>query len=271
MSGHAFSYYGPVARGDLPKVLSYVSKISKIPKHILKLNLLGSAGKVPMSGDIDIALDINAYNVDKIRLAFLSDLSNEGYRAMPGGNFSIAAPNGDNDAQVDFILTENIPWTLFSYFSPGEASKYKGVYRALLLSALTASKQKVVEIDTDGYPLKIIGYVWVPTVGLEYQIKTAKFNKKGRLKSYNIERGEVIGDPAMAIKFLFNGTNIQESDIQSFEQIFDLLFRIFDKEEIHKILKLFQERCVSARIKIPEECTLELSNVLLPIRMNGVE
>lgn len=104
-------------------------------------NLLGSAGKQADSGDLDVAVDNVLFPWKTFKQHALLAFP-EKQRAGNGKNtlqVNFAVPiKGDPDngfCQVD-LITGNPEWLKFTHYSPGSASKYKGVYLSTLIGVL---------------------------------------------------------------------------------------------------------------------------------------
>ena len=125
---------------------------------------LGSTGKKPDSGDIDLALDASIlngsilYNLIKLNekcasKGILSCINTINYNMI-----HIAYPQHGNKkkVQIDVLLTEYPDFTKFFMFSPTpQESKYKGAHRNEVLHAIAkVSSIKPLMVDKDGNILK---------------------------------------------------------------------------------------------------------------------
>lgn len=104
-------------------------------------NLLGSVGKQPDSGDIDIAVDNIKFPWKPFKQHALLSFP-ERQRAGNGKNtlqVNFAVPIRGDEAngfcQID-LITGDPEWLKFTHYSPGAASKYKGVYMSTLLGVM---------------------------------------------------------------------------------------------------------------------------------------
>lgn len=100
---------------------------------------IGSVGKKPVSGDIDIAIDINHCNPEEI----VDLVKNSGFDFKQTGGaianiaFPIEGTQKGEYVQVDFFPTKSLEFTKFARFSPTpEESKYNGGMRSDLLGIL---------------------------------------------------------------------------------------------------------------------------------------
>lgn len=130
-----------INRDDVLPTVRWLERMVRIP---LINNLLGSTGKKPTSGDIDIGIDER--NVTKE--SFVSTLKSLAVQLGMDPNASVkksgvsvhfAAPiggtMGNGFVQVDFMFTGDMEWTRYMSSADGN-SEYSGAHRAQLLSAI---------------------------------------------------------------------------------------------------------------------------------------
>lgn len=162
MGGNAFTKVklSRIKREDINATLRYIAHQLNIPcldeQYILE-NVMGSAGKQPDSGDLDIALD--AYDpgpcFNRKLIQFKKDILNliadrteqlfgKEYvirNGMKGGQLNTAWPIAGDPTrgyvQVDFIFGP-AEWLKFTHYSPGkDFSPYKGVFISTLLGVMS--------------------------------------------------------------------------------------------------------------------------------------
>lgn len=110
---------------------------------------IGSIGKKEFSGDVDIAV----LEKENRGLEFWKELIEKlglDFKVVKGFNqISFGYPFEGQTIQVDLMLSQDLEWSKFIYYSPnlstGE-SEFKGIYRNLLLSSLIITESRV-EID----------------------------------------------------------------------------------------------------------------------------
>jgi hypothetical protein len=104
---------------------------------------LGSTGKAPTSGDMDLAVDANQVSKEQL-YAILSQWI-AGHKLPPaewikkGGEVHLRTPiQGRPElgyVQTDFMFFPNLDWGIF-YYNQGAGSAYKGMNRAVLMSSI---------------------------------------------------------------------------------------------------------------------------------------
>ncbi len=134
----------------IPSIVAFVSKISGIPRH--DLHLLGSTGKNPSSGDIDLGVDMTKYQPEHVNARMVARLGPDGYTFNKGTKiYSYAVPivkrSGDEffevggRVQVDLMFTPSVNWAKFAYYSEGTSgaqTSYKGAVRTVLLKSVAS-------------------------------------------------------------------------------------------------------------------------------------
>jgi len=107
---------------------------------------LGSTGKNPTSGDLDIAIDINEASKEDIAAKLTQFVTSQGQDprewVAKKGEVHFRTPiNGDPNqgfVQTDFMFFPNLDWGQF-FYSGGIDSNYKGANRNILMSSIAKS------------------------------------------------------------------------------------------------------------------------------------
>lgn len=107
---------------------------------------LGSTGKTPTSGDLDIAIDINEASKEAIAAKLTQYVQSQGQdprdfvRKAGEVHFKtpIAGEAANGFVQTDFMFFPNVDWGTF-FYGGGTDSAYKGVNRNVLMSSLAKS------------------------------------------------------------------------------------------------------------------------------------
>lgn len=108
---------------------------------------LGSTGKTPTSGDLDMGVDVSEISKDQLAAKLTQWAKSHGEEpsswVKKGGEVHLRTPiNGKPEngfVQTDFMFFPNLDWGSF-YYSGGEDSAYKGMVRNVLMSSLAKSQ-----------------------------------------------------------------------------------------------------------------------------------
>lgn len=132
---------GRINQSDVPATVAWLEQLTGI--EFPRERWLGSTGKAPTSGDLDLAVD--ATQVSKEQLAQKLTQWIVGHKLPPaewikkGGEVHLRTPiQGRPDlgyVQTDFMFFPNLDWGTF-YYNQGAGSAYKGMNRAVLMSSL---------------------------------------------------------------------------------------------------------------------------------------
>lgn len=269
-----------VNRDDIPATIHYISKISGIPLE--DFFPLGSTGKKADSGDIDLGVDANKHSAEDVHVNLCAELGEDKCKHFSGLKMSsyaipIAGDPSKGLVQVDLMFSKNPEWLKFSYHSPGEQSKYKGAIRALLLMGVASTYE---EQGTDHYEynpetgeLMIrAGRTLDMNKGLRRIFQYRPMSKKGdrylkTLKTISVEEFKqmfpdievhgdevTIDDPRKVLTMLF-GKNVRPRDVNTAEDVIDLIKKTFNEEEQIRIFKKTANRArsVAKKMNIPPE------------------
>lgn len=273
-----------IKRADIPATIKHASELSGVP--VKDLHKLGSTGKTPDSGDIDLGVDVHKYDAERIHARMISKLGDKGGVFNKGTKVgSYAVPIKGNPekglVQVDFMYTPNTEWAKFAYHSEGEGSKYKGAVRTILLMAVAAGLQEAgtdhFEFDPDSGDMIIrAGRTLDLNTGLRRIFQHRPRNKKGTaylktMKSIPIEDFKklfpdvpvkngtiIIEDPDKVVKMLFGG-GATANDVRTAEQVLALIKKKFDDAKQKEIFAKARERAVrlEGKMRLPPELTSE--------------
>lgn len=263
----------------LDEIYKKVLPLLKIDKK--DVALLGSTGKkLPggSSGDIDLAISVPELIKKNKNISTIADVFDAfvevgkkigyGYKDMRSiGVVSIGFPIVNKDGkqpnsivQLDFMPSENLSFSTWMYFSPAEwESKYKGIYRNLLLMAIAREMNyKTLEkaMNKEG---KEVDVTWERLFldlknGLMKGTQTI-LGKKGIVKSPKTLTKEMITmDPQEIVDMLF-GPGFKPEDFLTWESTFKAVTspKFVYKDKLKKILKLTHDGLVNAGYPAPEE------------------
>lgn len=255
------------------------------------IRVIGSTGKKNpggSSGDIDIAISLTAMaesgtfsniTFDSSQATIIEVVHRIGeilkkkydrVFEMPGiGIVSVAYPIANTDkkqpgefVQVDLMITDDLDYTAFAYWGPGEAeSKYKGLYRNIALFSIAGEVNRKVLTkctDADGceIPETWSRYWFDMNRGLMKGIQSIK-GTKGLLKNPKaISKDTVTRVPIEIVKFLLGGT-FDLSDVNSFETIYKAVMSGAFAHKQHRgaIIKAMKDSCIKNGFPLPDELT----------------
>ena len=128
-------------------VRSTIAWLEELTGLELQDNTLGSTGRKPTSGDLDLAVDANQVTKDQLynKLAQWAQghgFKPEDYVRKSGISVHLKTPiNGRPDngyVQTDFMFMKDVPFSKFILSAPGD-SKYRGVDRNILINSMAKS------------------------------------------------------------------------------------------------------------------------------------
>jgi hypothetical protein len=249
-----------------------LDKLEKVLGIDLKNNTLGSVGKKEFSGDIDIALEIAPEDipvfVEKLKnipevldLAKSSVIMTKVKIADYDPNKKVEGKPRTGYVQVDFMPGDP-GWLKTFYHAPHEKdSKYKGVFRNILMSSIAAqldrkeSEQKI----SDGRPVQAERYMWSPTDGLIRVLRTPEPNKKG--DGYTKKNNnKIIDGPYKNPNDIAKVLQLDSADdLYSYETLRKAMDKNYPSELVNKILKDFSENSVIKDVGVPTDIKLSES------------
>ena len=247
---------------DIKKALQLVSKTLHIPYDDLKDDLLGTGrltmmGKKEDSGDIDIAFSLKDANVDEINQKMLDAVDGEG-SYNPGTKVgSYAVPVNGKKVQVDLMFVPEKKWAKFAYHSAhGEASKYPGAVRNIILTTALAHTQEpgkdFVIRDKDGKVIARASKSMTLDTGMKRLFKKVKKLKSGELgktlektdpkelESFLKELGkdikfsheeEFTNNPDDVAEYIF-GKGVKAEDVMTAEDVISQIKKLKNSREI---------------------------------------
>lgn len=260
---------GAIHIDEIEPTLDSLEKILGID---LKNNTLGSVGKKEFSGDIDIALEIKPEDipafVEKLKdipevldLAKSSVIMTKVKIANYDANKQVEGKPRTGYVQVDFMPGDP-GWLKTYYHAPHEKdSKYKGVYRNLLLASIVArvNRKDSPEKIEDGRPLKSERYMWSPTDGLIKVLRTPVPNKKG--DGYTKKNdNQIIDGPYKNPDEIAKVLKLGNADsLYSYETLRKAIDKNYPPELVKLILKDFSENQTVRDIGVPTDIKLNES------------
>ena len=151
-----------ISQADVPGTVQWLEALTGIdlsteidPVSQTPQRWLGSTGKKPTSGDLDLAVDANEVTKDQLADILTRYVTSQGLDprewVAKRGELHFRTPiNGDPDqgyVQTDFMFFNNVPWGIF-YYGAGSDSAYKGMVRNVLMSSI--AKQLGLKVGANG-------------------------------------------------------------------------------------------------------------------------
>jgi hypothetical protein len=269
LEGGAMDGVGVIHIDEIEPTLDKLEKILGID---LKNNTLGSVGKKEFSGDIDIALeiapeDIPAF-VEKLKnipevldIAKSSVIMTKVKIADYDPNKKVEGKPRTGYVQVDFMPGDP-GWLKTFYHAPHEKdSKYKGVFRNILMASIAAhlDKKESEQKISDGRPVQSERYMWSPTDGLVKVLRTPEPNKKGdgyTKKNNNKIIDGPYKDPNEIAKVLQLDS---ADDLYSYETLRKAMDKNYSPDLVNVILKDFADNSVIKDVGVPTDIKINES------------
>ena len=130
-----------INQADVPATIAYIETILGVdfPQN----RWLGSTGRKPTSGDLDLAVDLNEVSKDQLAAALQQIVTSQGLDprewVVKKGEVHFKTPiAGDPNkgyVQTDFMFFPDLNWGTF-FYGGAEGSAYKGMNRNVLMSSL---------------------------------------------------------------------------------------------------------------------------------------
>ena len=285
--GNAIEDARPIQQSEVDKTYDYVKKeIFSLfgLRPDLDATPIGSFKKKldnQTSGDIDIACSIEAIagnagiTMNEVLDHIEEVLQKAGFstKKVKGFNqISVGVPiEGDpkkGTAQIDLMLTANMEWSKFMYHSPDfrqEESKYKGMYRNILLMSIVSEckKEATKKLET-GETVEYKQYVIRLESGI-WEVGKSFMGAKGLVKSAKLlhDQDKFVTSTPEAVTEIAFGSTVLPSQIMTFEEIWK---QFEDPKFIHRdkhdaILKRFKDYILSCKVPVPTEVSETYPNL----------
>lgn len=130
-----------INQADVPATIAYLEKV--LGMEFPEERWLGSTGRKPTSGDLDLAVDLSEINKDQLAAKLTQFVQNQKQDPLEwvrkGGEVHFRTPiAGDANkgyVQTDFMFFPNLDWGTF-FYGGAEGSNYKGMNRNVLMSSI---------------------------------------------------------------------------------------------------------------------------------------
>lgn len=190
---------------------------------------LGSTAKKEISGDIDIGIDSNKVSQEEL-FKQVQKITLEA-KFLPGKtiiSFPMLIMNIDHQqfgeyVQVDLMITDDIKFSEWIYYSPSESeSPYKGLYRNSLLSAISHySERSIIHHNEDG-ELVWLRYILNFNSGLRRVVESSVSKNKKLLKTPKIIRDGKPSKDIQTIHRILFGKEYEDNRVLTFEEAFSI-------------------------------------------------
>ena len=144
---------GRINQSDVPATVAWIEQLTGL--EFPRDRWLGSTGKAPTSGDMDLAVDTGEISKDQLAQKLMQWVVS--HKLPPaewikkGGEVHLRTPiQGRPElgyVQTDFMFFPNLNWGTF-FYSGGEDSAYKGMNRNVLMSSI--AKQLGLKVGANG-------------------------------------------------------------------------------------------------------------------------
>ena len=142
-----------INQSDVPATVQWLEQLTGI--EFPRDRWLGSTGKTPTSGDLDMAVDTSEITKDQLADKLTQWVTSHGKNPKDwikkGGEVHLKTPIAGRPelgyVQTDFMFFPNLDWGSF-YYGGGEDSAYKGMVRNVLMSSL--AKAQGLKIGANG-------------------------------------------------------------------------------------------------------------------------
>jgi len=270
MEGGSMPGVGVIHHSEIEPTLDKLEKELGIE---LKGFTLGSVGKKEYSGDIDIAINLQPEDLPEFmaKLEKAPSILDVKKSSVFMTTVDIVGYDQDKNkegmertgkVQIDFMPGDP-GWMKTFYHAPhekgmskdGKHSKYKGVFRNIMLSAIAANKDPVASEDKleDGRSMNVQRFMWSPADGLIRVERTPVPNKAGT--GYTKKNKNVIKQgPWKTADEIAEVLGLGDAEaLYSFETLFDAVKKNFSSDAQKKIFTNFARNHVIQDIGIPEE------------------
>ena len=260
--GGAMPHVGPVHISEIDPTLKKLEKVLGIN---LRDNTLGSVYKKEFSGDIDVALEIDTDDIpefinrlkqsDVVMDVAKSSVIMTKVKIVDYDESKQTTKPRTGFVQVDFMPGDPA-WMKTFYHAPNEKdSKYKGVFRNLLVADLAKNLDVVNSEDTtdDGRPLEQERWMWGSKDGLVRVIRKPVPRAAG--PGYTKKnKNEIIAGPFKDPEEIAEKLGLDSADaLYSYETLKKAIEKNYPKKLVDKVLDDFANSKIVKDVGVPDD------------------
>ena len=244
--------------------------LDTLEKHLgidLKNNVLGSVGKKEFSGDIDVAIQVDADKIPELvkkieACPLIMDIAKSSVIMTKVKIEGFDQSKQTTKPRTGYVQVDFMPgdpeWMKTYYHSPSDKeSKYKGVFRNLMIATIAAIRDSRSSGETidDGRSAEVERWIWSPTEGLVRIKRVPAQRKDGKgytKKNIDTPIQKPIKNPDQIAKALgLDGAK----DLNSFESLLAAVEKNLPADEVEKIKTSFAKNGTVKDIGVPSELT----------------
>ena len=244
--------------------------LDTLEKHLgidLKNNVLGSVGKKEFSGDIDVAIQVDADKIPELvkkieACPLIMDIAKSSVIMTKVKIEGFDQSKQTTKPRTGYVQVDFMPgdpeWMKTYYHSPSDKeSKYKGVFRNLMIATIAAIRDSRASGETidDGRSAEVERWIWSPTEGLVRIKRVPAQRKDGKgytKKNIDTPIQKPIKNPDQIAKALgLDGAK----DLNSFESLLAAIEKNLPADEVEKIKTSFAKNGTVKDIGVPSELT----------------
>jgi hypothetical protein len=231
----------------------------------LRNNTLGSVGKREFSGDIDVALQIDADKIPEFverlkKSSQIMDIAKSSVIMTKVKIMDFDEEKSDGRPRTGYVQIDFMPgdpeWMKTYYHSPHEKdSQYKGVYRNIMIASIAGSVkiENSEETIDDGRPLQSKRFMFSPRDGLVRVLRrpVPKKTGDGYTKKNN---NKIIGGPWKTADSIAKTLGLDNSDdLDSYETLVKAIRKNLSPEDQKKIFTAFTDNHTIKSMGIPPD------------------
>ena len=231
----------------------------------LRNNALGSVGKREFSGDIDVALQIDADKIPEFverlkKSSQIMDIAKSSVIMTKVKIMDFDETKEDGRPRTGYVQVDFMPgdpdWLKTYYHSPNEKdSQYKGVYRNLMIASIAGNLdiENSEETIEDGRPLQSKRFMFSPRDGLVRVLRrpVPKKTGDGYTKKNN---NKIIGGPWKTADSIAKTLGLDNSDdLDSYETLVKAIRKNLSPEDQKKIFTAFTDNHTIKSMGIPPD------------------